>query len=42
MAGGKNKVSSIISTQLNNSNSILVTDEAAGKQIVRILSENIK
>ena len=42
VAGGKNKVSSIISTQLNNSNSILVTDEAAGKQIVRILSENIK
>lgn len=41
VAGGKNKVSSIISTQLNNSNSILVTDEAAGKQIVRILSENI-
>ena len=42
VAGGKNKVSSIISTQLNNSNSILVTDEAAGKEIVRILSENIK
>ncbi|MEI3336047.1 MAG: sugar-binding domain-containing protein [Clostridium sp.] len=42
VAGGKNKVSSIISTQLNNSNSILVTDEAAGKEIVRVLSENIK
>lgn len=42
VAGGKNKVSSIISTQLNNSNSILVTDEAAGKEILRVLSENIK
>ncbi len=42
VAGGKNKVSSIISTQLNNSNSILVTDEAAGKEIVHVLSENIK
>lgn len=42
VAGGKNKASSIISTQLNNSNSILVTDEAAGKEIVRVLSKNIK
>ena len=42
VAGGKNKMDSIISTQLNNSNSILVTDEAAGKEIVRVLSKNIK
>lgn len=42
VAGGKNKVDSIISTQLNNNNSILVTDEAAGKEIVRILSKDIK
>lgn len=41
VAGGKNKVESIISTQLNNSHSVLVTDESAGREILRILSKNI-
>lgn len=34
VAGGKNKVDSVISTQFNNKNGILVTDEAIGKEII--------
>lgn len=34
VAGGKNKVESVISTQLNNKNGILVTDEAIGREII--------
>ncbi|MGG7177975.1 sugar-binding transcriptional regulator [Clostridium paraputrificum] len=37
VAGGKNKVESIIATQFNNTNGILVTDEAAGKEILERL-----
>ena len=37
VAGGKNKVESIISTQRNNTNGVLVTDEAASKEILAIL-----
>ena len=37
VAGGKNKVESIISTQRNNTNGVLVTDEAASKKILAIL-----
>lgn len=37
VAGGENKVESIISTQRNNTNGILVTDESAGKKILEIL-----
>lgn len=35
VAGGKTKVESVISTQLNNHNGILVTDEAIGREIIR-------
>lgn len=41
VAGGKNKVESIISTQRNNVNGILVTDEAAGREILRLLKGDI-
>lgn len=36
VAGGKSKVDSVISTQLNNKNCILVTDEAIGREIINI------
>ena len=42
VAGGKNKVESIISTQRNNTNGILVTDEAAGREILEQLKNNQK
>ena len=42
VAGGKNKVESIISTQRNNTNGILVTDEAAGIAILEQLKNNQK
>lgn len=35
VAGGKNKVDSVISTQFNNENGILVTDEAIGREIIK-------
>ena len=38
VAGGKNKVDSIISTLRNNNNGILVTDEAAGREILEKLN----
>lgn len=38
VAGGKNKVESVISTQLNNKNGILVTDEAIGREIIARLT----
>lgn len=37
VAGGKNKVESIILTQFNNHNGVLVTDEVAGRKILEIL-----
>lgn len=40
VAGGKNKVESIISTQRNNINGILVTDEAAGRKMLDILKKD--
>ena len=40
VAGGKNKVESIISTQRNNTNGILVTDEAAGREILERLKHS--
>ena len=40
VAGGKNKVDSIIVTQLNNVNGVLVTDEAAGIEILERLRRN--
>ncbi len=38
VAGGKNKVEAIIATQRNNKNGVLITDEAAGREIFKILS----
>lgn len=38
VAGGKNKVESIIVTQKGNTNGVMVTDEACGREIIRILS----
>lgn len=40
VAGGKNKVESIISTQRNNINGILVTDEVAGRKMLEILKKD--
>ena len=40
VAGGKNKVDSVISTMLNNCNGVLVTDEAIGKMIIDKLQGN--
>lgn len=40
VAGGKNKVDSVISTMLNNCNGVLVTDEAIGKMIIDKLQRN--
>ena len=41
MAGGKNKVESVIVTQRNNKNGVLVTDEATGHEILKVLN-NVK
>lgn len=41
VAGGKNKVESIIVTQRNNKNGVLVTDEATGHEILKVLN-NVK
>lgn len=40
VAGGKNKVESIISTLRNNNNGILVTDESAGREILKRLKHS--
>ena len=42
VAGGANKVESIIATQLNNTHAVLVTDEAAGRKILKILMSRQK
>ena len=39
VAGGKNKIESVISIMRNNKNGILVTDEAIGKGIVRCFED---
>ena len=39
VAGGKNKVESIISTEFNDINGVLVTDEAAASGILKILDK---
>ncbi|MCR6513966.1 sugar-binding transcriptional regulator [Clostridium sp. LY3-2] len=39
VAGGKNKLESIIVTQKGNTNGVLVTDEACAREIVKILSK---
>ena len=40
VAAGKNKVESILATMMNNSNAVLVTDEAAGRKIVDFIKES--
>jgi len=42
VAGGKNKVESIISTEFNDSDGVLVTDEAAAKGILSLLESKIQ
>lgn len=40
VAAGENKVEAIIATEMNNSNAILVTDEAAGRKIAELIKTN--
>lgn len=42
VAGGKNKIESIISTEFNDVNGILVTDEATAEGILKILKSEIQ
>ncbi len=39
-AGGKCKAEAIISTEINNSNSVLITDEGAAREILRLFNEH--
>lgn len=39
VAGGKNKIEAVISTMRNNSNGVLVTDEAIGRGILKALDD---
>jgi central glycolytic genes regulator len=41
VAGGKNKVESIISTEYNDSNGVLVTDEVTATEIIKILGSGV-
>ncbi|WP_123052762.1 sugar-binding domain-containing protein [Clostridium sp. JN-1] len=38
VAGGKEKAEAIISTEINNTNSVLITDEGAAREIVNIIN----
>ena len=40
VAAGENKVEAIIATEMNNSNAVLVTDEAAGRKIAELININ--
>lgn len=42
VAAGEHKVKSILATMMNNKNAVLVTDEAAGKQILEFIEEQTK
>ena len=37
VSGGKNKAEAIISTEINNNNSVLITDEGAAREILSII-----
>ena len=39
VAAGKNKVEAIIATEMNNSNAVLVTDEAAARKIADLVKK---
>lgn len=41
VAGGKSKAAAIISTEGNNSNGILITDEGAAREVYRILKSTV-
>lgn len=38
VAGGKEKAEAIVATEMNNSNSVLITDEGAAREILKIVS----
>ena len=40
VAGGKNKAEAILSTELNNANSTLITDEGAAREMLKIIKNN--
>jgi len=40
IAGGKSKAEAILATEINNENGVLITDEAAAKEIIRLIKEN--
>ena len=40
VAAGENKVEAIIAAEMNNSNAVLVTDEAAGRKIAELIKLN--
>jgi len=40
IAGGKSKAEAILATERNNENGVLITDEDAAKEIIRLLKEN--
>ena len=40
VAAGENKVEAIIAAEMNNSNAVLVTDEAAGRKIAELIKSN--
>jgi central glycolytic genes regulator len=39
VAAGKNKAQAIIATEMNNSNSVLITDESAAREIINIIDK---
>ncbi|MDP4147552.1 MAG: sugar-binding domain-containing protein, partial [Bacillota bacterium] len=38
VAGSRNKAEAIVATQINNRNSVLITDEGAAREIVNIIN----
>ena len=38
VAGGKSKAKAIVAAEMNNFNSVLITDEGAAREIVKLLS----
>lgn len=41
VAAGKTKVNAILATEMNNSNAVLVTDEAAGREIAELIKSHL-
>ena len=40
VAAGENKVEAIIATEMNNEKAVLVTDEAAGRKIAKLIESH--